>query len=156
MKPGKESPMTSTSSDARVAELVQTIRAAEAELQQLTGGQLDAVATPGLLPPLLREAQEKLRISEAGQRALAETQLSILNALPAHIALLDGNGVIMVVNDAWRNFASAQVLQGPDFFAGQNYIGVCEAAHGECAEESLAVASGIRQVLSGAESLFAF
>lgn len=140
---------------ARIAELVQAIQAAEAELQQMMGGQLDAVVTPGQQPYLLRDAQEKLSASEAAQRSLAETQIRILNALPAHVALLDGNGVIIVVNESWRSFASANVLQSPDFFVGQNYIGVCEAAHGECSEEAHAVAGGIRQVLSGAEKVFA-
>ncbi|MEO8358907.1 MAG: PAS domain S-box protein [Vicinamibacteria bacterium] len=140
---------------ARIAELVQAIQAAEAELQQMMGGQLDAVVTPDRQPYLLRDAQEKLRDSEAAHRSLAETQVGILNALPAHIALLDGEGLIIVVNDAWRHFASANVLQSPDFFVGQNYIRVCEAAQGECSEESQAVARGIRQVLSGAEKMFA-
>lgn len=114
--------------DAQIAKLVQTIHAAERELLTLTGGR---------------------------EGALAETQASILNSLPAQIAVLDGEGVIVVVNEAWRSFASANVLQSTDFLVGQNYIGVCEDAHGDCADESQAVAQGIRQVLSGADKFFA-
>ena len=39
-----------------------------------------------------------LKQVEAAQRAVAEMQLGILNALPAHIALLNSNGVILTVN----------------------------------------------------------
>src|SRR3984893_17932072 len=56
---------------------------------------------------LLRPPQEPLRhIATANQAA-------ILNALPAHIALLDTRGRIISVNEAWRRFGSADVTQGP-------------------------------------------
>lgn len=141
-------PKAATDPEARIAELVRTLGDVERELQALAGGQVDAVTAEGRTPYLLRDAQEKLRQSEAAQRALAETQSGILNALPAHIALLDSHGVIVAVNEAWRRFATANVLQSSDFFVGQNYIGICERAHGECAEEAGAVAIGIRKVLS--------
>ena len=48
----------------------------------------------------------------------AETQAAILNALPAHIALFDPDGVILVVNESWRYFATANVLRIPDFGLG--------------------------------------
>ena len=51
-------------------------------------------------PFLLSEAQKQLRDREVEQRHLIETQQSILNALPSHIALLDGEGVILAVNEA--------------------------------------------------------
>jgi len=82
-------------------------------------------------------------------RLTAEQHLAVLNAIPAHVALLDNNGVILAVNEAWRHFASANTLQSSDFSVGQNYLAVCEGAHGECADEAMAVATGIRKVLSG-------
>jgi PAS domain S-box-containing protein len=133
----------------KIAALVEQLRQTERELQELTGGQLDAVTAYEGSPILLREAQEKLRQQEAAQRQAAEIQMAILNALPAHIALLDHQGVILAVNEAWRRFASANILQSTDFFVGQNYLGVCENAHGDCAEEAHAVANGIRRVLRG-------
>ena len=99
---------------------------------------------------LLQDAQEKPRLEEA-----VEMQMAILNALPAHIALLDTEGVILAVNEAWRRFASANVLQSNDFFVGQNYLGVCESAHGDCAEDARSAADGIRQVLRGEAKEFA-
>ena len=47
----------------------------------------------------------------ATRRELAEMQLGILDALPAHIALLDSNGVISTVNEAWLRFGSANGLR---------------------------------------------
>ena len=43
---------------------------------------------------------------------MATTHASILNALPAHIALIDRKGVIVSVNEAWRHFATANAMQG--------------------------------------------
>jgi len=47
-----------------------------------------------------KEAEARLRQSEAAQRATATTQSSILNALPAHVALIDAQGVVLSVNEA--------------------------------------------------------
>ncbi len=139
---------------ARIAELVRQFHEAERELHELTGGELDAISGLGKTPLLLHEAQERLRASEDAHRAQAQRQLAILNALPAHIALLDRDGVIVAVNEAWRRFASANALQSAEFLVGQNYLAVCESADGDCAEESESVARGIRRVLNGDEQEF--
>jgi|GEM_PF-3597100 len=57
--------------------------------------------------------------------------MAILNAVPAHVAVLNSGGVILVVNEAWRRFASANVLQSADFLVGHNYLAVCERASGD-------------------------
>jgi two-component system sensor histidine kinase/response regulator len=104
---------------------------------------------------LLRETREKLRASEGAQRAdAAETQAAILNALPAHVALIDPEGVIVTVNESWRRFAMANGLQGPDSGVGQNYLDVCERARGDGSEEAQGAATGIRRVLQGEASEF--
>ena len=74
---------------------------------------------------LLRDVREQLRDSQEAQRRAAETQAAILNALPAHVALIDATGGILAVNDAWRCAATANALQGPDCGVGQNYIELC-------------------------------
>lgn len=91
---------------------------------------------------------------ESAQRAMAEMQKGILNALPAHIALLDSNGVILTVNEAWRRFAAVNDLQSANFCVGQNYLNICESATGVCSDESGSVAQGIRDVLSGSKAIF--
>jgi two-component system cell cycle sensor histidine kinase/response regulator CckA len=85
--------------------------------------------------------------SAAIQKRTAEIQNAILNALPAHIALLDGEGIIVEVNDAWRKFAVENALQGPRFFIGENYLTVCEKAKGNDSDLALEAAQGIRQVM---------
>jgi PAS domain S-box-containing protein len=87
-------------------------------------------------------------------RSLSETQAAILNALPAHVALLDAQGVVVAANDAWRRFGADNGLPADGEVIGTNYLDVCERAVGACAEEARAVADGIRQVLRGATPEF--
>lgn len=80
-------------------------------------------------------------------------QRAILDALPATIALLDHRGVLMSVNQAWRDFAHRNgMAPSTNFGIGSNYIDVAEQAclAPEDAGASSAVAAGIRAVLSGA------
>lgn len=139
----------------RIAELLQVLSEAQQELEALTRTQADGLGGSGNQAELLpAETPEPTRDGESALRAIAEMQLGILNSLPAHIALLDSTGVILTVNEAWRRFASASVLLSADFCIGQNYLHVCEAVTGECADESAAVAQGIRDVLSGSKEIF--
>ena len=89
-----------------------------------------------------KHTEEALRDSDA-------TQLSILNALPAQVALIDNEGVIVSVNEAWRRFAVANALKDANFGVGQNYLDVCEHAIGTWSENAQAVAIGIHRVLRG-------
>lgn len=91
---------------------------------------------------------------EAALQRLSETQAAILNALSTHVALLDDQGVIVSVNDAWRRFAESGQLQGPAFFVGQNYLEVCERATGDDADFAQMAAAGIRRVLQGESEQF--
>ncbi|MDX1953018.1 MAG: PAS domain S-box protein [Verrucomicrobiota bacterium] len=93
--------------------------------------------------------QEKVNESNSVHCELAAMQEAIFNALPAHIALLNSEGVICAVNEAWRRFATANFLQGPQFGLGQNYLEVCERAVGDCSDEARLVSRGVRQVLAG-------
>jgi PAS domain S-box-containing protein len=81
--------------------------------------------------------------------------LTVLNAIPAHVAVLDHVGAILVVNDAWRRYSTANALHAPDFLVGHNYLAVCEGATGEGADEAAAVADGIHAVLDGRLAEFA-
>jgi len=134
---------------SRIEELVQTLRDAERELHTLTAGQLDTVSSEGGQPFLLGEAQQRLLRSEAAQRLIAEQQLAIFDALPAHVALMDTEGVILSVNDAWRRFGQANEVQGDHFGIGLNYLAVCDAAVGEHSRGGVVAADGIRRVLRG-------
>lgn len=96
----------------------------------------------------MRRAEDQLRHQEAARQA------AILNALPAHIALLDAQGTVVSVNEMWRQFANANVLQGPGHGVGVNYLAVCESASGPDALQAQQAASGIRSVLAGTQTSF--
>ena len=89
------------------------------------------------------------RAADDGFRTLSENQAAILNALPAHVALLDAHGVVVAANEAWRRFGSDNGVPPGGEIIGTSYLEVCDHAVGECAEEARAVGDGIRQVLRG-------
>ncbi len=96
-----------------------------------------------------KQVEEILKASENMQRQLAARQSGILDALPAHICLLDGAGNILEVNNEWKQFATANGYRGINFGVGSNYIETCENAAGDCAEDARQAADICRAVLSG-------
>lgn len=80
--------------------------------------------------------------------------MAVLDALPAHIAVLDANGMILAVNRAWREFASSFAMTLPGYGVGTNYISVCGTASENGAAEGRDVADGIRSVINGERDVF--
>jgi diguanylate cyclase (GGDEF)-like protein/PAS domain S-box-containing protein len=146
MNPNQSPPPENASKE--ITALIDVLRETEQRLENLTGGEIDAVADRDGRIFLLRRAQDELRYNEAAK------QVAILDALPANIALLDTQGSITSVNEAWQRFAAANTLTGPRRGIGVNYLEVCDRARGDDAREARSVASGIRAVLSGAEKRF--
>lgn len=128
--------------------LIETLLATKQRLEELTAGEVDTVTGRNGQTFLLGKAQEELRHSQTAKQA------AILNALPAHIALLDRQGLIISVNDAWRRFAQANVFHAPGHGMGINYLDVCDRAKGNYSSEAHQVAAGIRAVLGGATKSF--
>ena len=128
--------------------LMETLRKTGQRLEELTAGQVDTVVDGDGRTLLLRGTQAQLQQSENARQA------AVLNALPAHIALLDTKGIIISVNEAWRRFASANVIQGSRGSVGLNYLDICDRARGDGSFEARMVAEGIRSVLNGAEKTF--
>ena len=83
------------------------------------------------------------------RRRAQEVQAAILNALPAHIALVNQEGTIVAVNESWRRFSKVNASEVQDCYVGWNYLQVCESATGLHAEEAVRVASGLKRVLDG-------
>jgi PAS domain S-box-containing protein len=79
---------------------------------------------------------------------------STLDALSAHIAILDESGTIIAVNSAWRRFGAANSLRSPEHALGVNYLAVCDAAAACGAESASEVAAGIRAVMDGSRESF--
>ena len=134
--------------DAEIMALIETLHATGQRLEELTAGEVDGVADREGRTFLLRHVQEQSRNSEAAKQA------AILNALPAHIALLDTQARIIAVNEAWRRFADSNGLRDANYGIGENYLKTCRRAQGDDAAEADQVAAGIRQVLAGQQLQF--
>jgi diguanylate cyclase (GGDEF)-like protein len=127
-----------------VAALIETLHSTGQRLEDLTAGQVDTVTNCRGRTVMLRRAQDLMRLNEAAKQA------AILNALPAHIALLDAQGRIMSVNQAWRRFADANFLRTPAYGVGLSYLDICDQTRGDASAVAQHVAAGIRAVLAGA------
>jgi diguanylate cyclase (GGDEF)-like protein/PAS domain S-box-containing protein len=134
--------------DEEVSALIETLVKTGERLEELTAGQVDTVVDRDGRTFLLRGTQEQLKQNEDARQA------AILNALPVHIALLDSKGVTISVNDAWRQFASVNVMQGRDYGVGLNYLDISNIARGVGLSEAPLVAEGIRSVLAGEKTTF--
>jgi diguanylate cyclase (GGDEF)-like protein/PAS domain S-box-containing protein len=140
----------SDDANEEIVALIDTLFATGQRLEDLTAGEVDAVANRDGRTFMLRRAQDRLRQSDAAK------QTAILNALPAHIALLDPQGVIVTVNEAWRQFSGASVTQCPGYAIGENYVDLCARAKGEGAAEARGVAGAIRSMLRGTITTYSF
>ncbi|MFZ4774138.1 MAG: PAS domain S-box protein [Terrimicrobiaceae bacterium] len=102
----------------------------------------------------LKDIENDLQQSErAARRNWAETEAA-LEAIPANIAIIDGNGVILRVNSAWSAFAAESGGNPEALGVGVNYLAACDVAGGQQADQANSFASGIRSVLSGGRSHF--
>jgi PAS domain S-box-containing protein len=109
--------------------------------------------TPAGLDRAIRHAVDRHRAQQAMRENLALTR-AVLNSLSAHIAVLDEQGRILSVNNAWQQFAREN--GAPSLAAvgvGADYLAAVEAAagHSEAAREA---AAGIRSVLAGRSRSF--
>ncbi|MET0229718.1 MAG: EAL domain-containing protein [Rhodanobacteraceae bacterium] len=126
-----------------VVALIDVLHRTEQRLEELTAGQVDTVADSSGRMLLLGRSQEKLRHSQDAK------QTAILNALPAHVALLDMQGCIVSINDAWMRSAHLAEDQHASSPLGANYLDLCDHATGNEAASARRAAQGIRSVLAG-------
>jgi signal transduction histidine kinase len=90
---------------------------------------------------------------KAAELAAHETRVllqSTVDALSAHVAILDATGTIVAVNAAWRRFAEANGYRGADHGIGTSYLAVCDAA--AMYPEAVDIAAGLRALAAGAET----
>ena len=101
----------------------------------------------GLLEDItaVRQAQKALQESEAFNRIT-------LNSISEHLAVLDGNGVILRTNKSWEDFAAANSLS--QSLIGENYLAICDQAKGPGSDEARLAAQGIREVMQGNLDIF--
>ncbi len=72
---------------------------------------------------------------------------SVLDALSAHVAILDDTGRIVAFNAAWKRFAEENGLGWDSAGLGCSYLKVCEQSYGASSEEAADVAHHIREIL---------
>lgn len=85
---------------------------------------------------------------------------AILDAMSAHIVVVDPQGVITRVNRAWSQFAAhtdgllAPACIGTGMGIGANYLDLCEQAQGDDLDMARRAGQGLREVLSGVRPHF--
>jgi len=77
----------------------------------------------------------------------------IIDSLPAHMAVVDEQGVILYVNRPWQRFARANGCLGKSGQVGDNYFEACQKAVPQAPEVS-ACLIGLRGVLEGRTPMF--
>lgn len=82
--------------------------------------------------------------------------LAVLNSLSAQIAVLDAQGVIIAVNDAWIKFAKDNGLPESKLnMVGFNYLHACQDSFNQfVSEDAESAHSGISEVLAGKRESF--
>jgi two-component system CheB/CheR fusion protein len=90
----------------------------------------------------------------------AERRVSrVIDALPLQICLLDRSGAVVLVNEAWRVFATRNGGTEQRTAVGANYLEVCArvaAQSGSESDDALRVLEGLRGVMSGRLATFEF
>ncbi len=104
----------------------------------------------------MRREREEKRAIERVQKRLAEINSAILSSMPAHVALLDADGRIVAVNEAWQRGGTPQGFDDPACKVGESYLDVCRRARGEQATDPTQVVHGLAEVLAGVSDNFAF
>ena len=141
--------VTGAQREAEIARLSELLHVTERQLEELTAGEVDTVANRDGHTLLLRRAQEAMRSAEA------DRQVALLNALPAQVALLDAQGRIVSVNDAWRRSVDNALLPDPGVVVGRFYAEICNEADANGGTDGARIADGVLGVLSGQNDGFA-
>ncbi len=90
-------------------------------------------------------------LREADQRLKREQELaqSTLDALQAHICVVDEASVIIAVNRAWREFGVANGAPADTVWIGQNYLRACGESSGPGSSDGAEFALRLKAVLAG-------
>lgn len=91
----------------------------------------------------LKQTEQALRASEERLRAVQDS-------LTANLAVLDGDGNIVAVNERWKEFARENGDPGlRSTCEGVNYLDVCRRATGAFSEGAAEAAEGLSAILRG-------
>jgi signal transduction histidine kinase/CheY-like chemotaxis protein len=91
--------------------------------------------------------EELLRQSEAFAR-------TTVDALPAHIAIVDSSGTIVSTNNSWRELAKKAGIDPVLVSDGANYLAECDRAAARGCADAAVMGRAIRDILVGKQSDF--
>jgi PAS domain S-box-containing protein len=102
----------------------------------------------------IRDLVTALADAEDAERKLRNSQSfvqGILDSVDSQIAVIDEQGTIVAINDAWRRFSIENSIHpgqlAPNTDVGANYLSICVAANAGDNDEGLATRDGIQAVL---------
>jgi len=79
----------------------------------------------------------------------------LLKGLGAHIAVLDGNGMVTGINKPWHEFVATTPNHFPDFIPGSNYVEIIMEVVSTSGDQDLEkIVQGIKDVVGGNSSKF--
>jgi PAS domain S-box-containing protein len=83
---------------------------------------------------------------------------STIDAVSAHICVLNKSGNILAVNKAWRDFydSNSPASVTCDYGVGHNYLAICDDADGPATDEATQMSQGIRRVMQNERDEFQF
>ncbi len=106
-------------------------------------------------------AEAEMKIADERRRTAEELRKgeelcrATLQALPAHIAVVDRHGCIIAVNQAWQEFADGNEAAGSAAVAvGANYLDACRRATAAKDADAARALAGIEAVLRGTKKSF--
>lgn len=78
-----------------------------------------------------------------------ELAAAALDAVSAHVAVVDRNGTVVLCNEAWNRFARANGAADVDWI-GWNYLGVCSIAEESGEANAGVIGRALEALLGGA------
>ena len=88
------------------------------------------------------------------QYAMKAELLEAVDAISAHLAIINETGTIIAVNKAWERFARYNTAEMSRIGIGINYFDICDNTNGPDAGIAAEFAQGMRAVLAGEKSGF--
>ena len=129
--------------DVRIRAADGSYRRYDAHVTAIRDQHGDTIGTSGTLADIT-----EFRATAESLRALAERQAALLDALPAQVALVDRDGVILAINRLWRDAGGRNPLVGYGAEPGKNYVDVL-AASSDVTADAPQLGERLRGVLGG-------
>ncbi|MBL8178356.1 MAG: EAL domain-containing protein [Bryobacterales bacterium] len=95
------------------------------------------------------KANQRYQVTESRLRAMTAQQTSIINGIPAQIALVGHDGLIHAVNEQWRSFSEHYPVFGESLLVGKNLVRLFTESSGEAKEPAQAMAMALQKILAG-------